>query len=136
MVNFAQTNGSTFYITGLQVERNTAATSFDYRPYQTELMLCQRYFYRVADYSLGYTYSNTLSYQQSVRFPTTMRAAPSLVSGATFTVQGGSAGTPALIGGTGANPTVDQAPIYNLSTNWTTAQAVSINAGFDAEFTF
>jgi hypothetical protein len=136
MVNFAQTNGSTFYITGLQVERNTAATSFEYRPYQTELMLCQRYFYRVANYSLGYTYANNLSYQQSVKFPTTMRAAPSLVTGATFTVQSGSAGTPALIGLTGATTTVDQAPLYNSAANWSTSVPVSLSAGFDAEFTF
>lgn len=136
MTNFAQTNGSTFYITGMQLERNTVATSFDYRPYQTELMLCQRYFYRVANYSLGYTYANNLSYQQSVKFPTTMRAAPSLVSGASFTVQSGSAGTPALIGLTGATTTVDQAPLYNSAANWSTSVPVSLSAGFDAEFTF
>jgi hypothetical protein len=37
------TNGATFYITGVQVEKGTQATSFDYRPYGTELQLCQRY---------------------------------------------------------------------------------------------
>jgi hypothetical protein len=135
-VNFAQTNGSTFYITGLQVERNTAATSFDYRPSATEVLLCQRYFFKATDYSLGYTYANNLSYLSSVRFPTTMRTAPSLVSGAAFTVQSGSAGTPALIGVTGGQTTVDQAPIYNLDTNWTSAVAVSLTAGFNAEFSF
>jgi hypothetical protein len=136
MTNFAQTNGSTFYITGLQVERNTVATSFDYRPFPTELALCQRYFFKATDYSLGYTYANNLSYLSSIRFPTTMRTAPSLESGASFTVQSGSAGTPALIGVTGGQTTVDQAPIYNLSSNWTSAVAVSITAGFNAEFTF
>jgi hypothetical protein len=38
------TNGATFYITGVQLEKGTAATSFDYRPYGTELALCQRYY--------------------------------------------------------------------------------------------
>lgn len=38
------TNGATFYITGVQLEKGTVATSFDYRPYGTELALCQRYF--------------------------------------------------------------------------------------------
>ena len=38
------TNGATLYITGVQLEKGATATSFDYRPYGTELMLCQRYF--------------------------------------------------------------------------------------------
>ena len=31
------------YITGVQLEKGVTATSFDYRPYTTELQLCQRY---------------------------------------------------------------------------------------------
>jgi hypothetical protein len=38
------TNGATFYITGVQLEKGSTATSFDYRPYTNELQLCQRYF--------------------------------------------------------------------------------------------
>ena len=38
------TNGATFYITGVQVEKGSTATSFDYRPFGTELQLCQKYF--------------------------------------------------------------------------------------------
>jgi hypothetical protein len=38
------TNGATFYITGVQLEKGSTATSFDYRPYGTELQLAQRYF--------------------------------------------------------------------------------------------
>jgi hypothetical protein len=38
------TNGATFYITGVQLEKGSTATSFDYRPYGTELSLCQRYY--------------------------------------------------------------------------------------------
>ena len=37
------TNGATFYITGVQLEKGSTATAFDYRPYGTELALCQRY---------------------------------------------------------------------------------------------
>jgi hypothetical protein len=40
------TNGATFYITGVQLEAGTVATSFDWRPYGTELQLCQRYYYK------------------------------------------------------------------------------------------
>jgi hypothetical protein len=41
--NVIATNGATFYITGVQLEKGSTATSFDYRPYGTELSLCQRY---------------------------------------------------------------------------------------------
>jgi len=40
------TNGATFYITGVQLEKGSTATSFDYRPYGVELNLCQRYYWR------------------------------------------------------------------------------------------
>jgi hypothetical protein len=41
------TNGATFYITGVQLEKGSTATSFDYLPYGTELALCQRYCYKL-----------------------------------------------------------------------------------------
>jgi hypothetical protein len=37
------TNGATFYITGVQLERGSNATSFEFRDYGRELQLCQRY---------------------------------------------------------------------------------------------
>jgi len=42
-VSVVGTNGATFYITGVQLEVGTQATSFEYRQYGTELALCQRY---------------------------------------------------------------------------------------------
>jgi hypothetical protein len=45
-------------ITGVQLEKGSTATSFDYRPYGTELALCQRYYYKIfpnaADSSLAW----------------------------------------------------------------------------------
>jgi len=40
------TNGATFYITGVQLEVGTQATSFEYRQVGTELSLCQRYYFQ------------------------------------------------------------------------------------------
>jgi len=81
------TNGATFYITGVQLEKGSTATSFDYRPYGTELALCQRYFLRLASGlgSSGFgeiigtgTYYNSAQLGVNVSFPVTMRASPSL----------------------------------------------------------
>jgi hypothetical protein len=46
-VSVVGTSGATFYITGVQLEKGSTATSFDYRPYGTELALCQRYLYAI-----------------------------------------------------------------------------------------
>jgi hypothetical protein len=37
-------SGAVFYVTGVQLEVGSSASSFEYRPYGTELQLCQRYF--------------------------------------------------------------------------------------------
>ena len=47
------TNGATFYITGVQLEKGSTATSFDYRPYGTELALCRRYYARFGQNTNG-----------------------------------------------------------------------------------
>jgi hypothetical protein len=39
-------SGATLFLTGVQLEVGSAATSFDYRPIGTELALCQRYYYK------------------------------------------------------------------------------------------
>ena len=44
-VNWADTVGATFQITGVQLEKGSAATAFENRQYGTELALCQRYCY-------------------------------------------------------------------------------------------
>jgi hypothetical protein len=42
--NLLGTNGATFYITGVQLERGSNATSFEFRDYGRELAMCQRYY--------------------------------------------------------------------------------------------
>jgi hypothetical protein len=43
-VSVVGTSGATFYITGVQLEVGSSATGYEYRQYQQELSLCQRYF--------------------------------------------------------------------------------------------
>jgi hypothetical protein len=71
------TNGATFYITGVQLEKGSTATSFDYRPYGTELALCQRYFQLVA---AGYGGSSVSAQPNGTmgQFIVEMRAAPTV----------------------------------------------------------
>lgn len=49
-VNMLSTLGATWYITGVQLEKGSAATPFEFRPYGTELALCQRYFQKSYQY--------------------------------------------------------------------------------------
>jgi hypothetical protein len=69
-----------FFITGVQLEKGSNATSFDYRPYGTELALCQRYYLdTTAAFSSFYNGNgSTVSYSCNISFPTTMRAAPTV----------------------------------------------------------
>jgi hypothetical protein len=78
------TNSATFYITGVQLEKGSTATSFDYRDYGNELRLCQRYYYLAASgangqIGSGYYYSTSQA-QIHVKFAVSMRAAPVLSS--------------------------------------------------------
>jgi hypothetical protein len=43
-VQLVGTLNATWYVTGVQLEAGSTATSFDFRDYGRELMLCQRYF--------------------------------------------------------------------------------------------
>ena len=94
------TNGATFYITGVQLEVGSTATSFDYRPYGTELNLCQRYYEQTSGsfanpMLTGYIVNGTTYYAGAV-FVVEKRAAP------TLTLTNSSAnGFPATSGSTG-----------------------------------
>ena len=84
------TNGATFYITGVQLERGSTASSFEYRSHGAELALCQRYFVKTNpsnDLRVGGMWGSTYtsgSGNISGLFPVPMRAAPTFTAGGTY----------------------------------------------------
>ena len=81
--NWANTVGNWVEFTGVQLEKGTIATPFEFRPYPIELQLCQRYYYRITNTSgslaLGMaTVINTSSVRSVISLPVPLRTNPSL----------------------------------------------------------
>ena len=127
-VNLVGTNGATFYITGVQLERGSTATAFEWLPYTTELQLCQRYC-PVFDISTGDQFSgnaaNTTLSDYSLSYKTTTR-----VAGTGITASG-TFGVSNLAGGFNASAITFQASgTSQLSVRLTTtAGSPSISQG-------
>lgn len=51
MVNLGAISGSGFNITGVQFELGSLATKFEWRPWETEMRMCQRYYEKSYDYA-------------------------------------------------------------------------------------
>jgi hypothetical protein len=89
------TSGATFYITGVQLEVGSQATSFDFRDYGCELMLCQRYFQKTTS-----GYFNAVQSDGYGRafwfFKVSMRTTPTNVGGAGTVGSDNSTGTDGL----------------------------------------
>ena len=76
------TNDATLELTGVQLEVGPQATAFEHRSFGEELSLCQRYYYKHAegaskDMGVGTYYTANL-FAFSIKFPVTMRSAPTL----------------------------------------------------------
>jgi hypothetical protein len=76
-------NGATWYITGVQLEKGSTASSFEYRAYGQELALCQRYcwVYRQGGSGGLLTFASayaTTAIQGGRPLPVTMRSTPTL----------------------------------------------------------
>jgi len=78
--NVMGTLSATWQVTGVQLEKGSTATSFDYRPYGTELQLCQRYAYPIRGGFSGFGNGTTVV-DTGFNFPVEMRTAPSLTQG-------------------------------------------------------
>jgi hypothetical protein len=75
-VSVVSTNGATWYVTGVQFEVGSTASSFEYRPYGTELALCQRYFQKYSGGLAFWARASTVA-DGPIRFAVLMRSAPS-----------------------------------------------------------
>ena len=91
--NILHSTSNNFHLTGVQLEVGSVATDFEHRSFGQELALCQRYFYKTYDYGTAVGTNTTtgafvrsLSTSQayaamsSVRYPVTMRAAPTVTA--------------------------------------------------------
>lgn len=89
-VRFASTLNATYQLTGVQFEAGSSASSFEYRPYSTELQLCQRYFEILAPAAIMLPWSSAAQITRvSVPFQVTKRAAPTI----DMRTKGGGTGT-------------------------------------------
>ena len=136
-VSVVGTNGATFYITGVQLEVGSTATSFDYRPYGTELALCQRYYqyYYGASGKMSQPASSSTYVAMPVYYKATMRATPTVTWNAPSL---GTAGFVEQWGGTQRAVSTNDVTANNLayvilSSAITTADTISGNLTLVAE---
>jgi hypothetical protein len=120
------TNGATFYITGVQLEVGSTATSFDYRPYGTELALCQRYFSFVGYNIWSGNVSITGNYYATYAFKISMRTAPTVV------YYGGGASNFATSGTLQNQVTTEEVSYYRVASGTGTGYFIE-NMTFSAE---
>ena len=133
------TNGATWYVTGVQLEKGATATSFDYRPYGTELALCQRYYYRITStgdncFGSGWAASGTQG-TVMIPYPVTMRTKPTALE------QSGTAANYRIIysgTATACNSVPTFSPItseINAGVNFSVASGLTTGIGLGAQVT-
>jgi hypothetical protein len=124
------TSGATFYITGVQLEKGSTATSFDYRPYGTELALCQRYYYKqkaAAQFdTFGAGLCDTTTAAQAITpFPVLMRVSPTALE------QSGTA-TDYLLRIANTNPVCSAVPTFSVASPFSATYNFFVASGLTA----
>jgi hypothetical protein len=90
-VNVMGTLNATWQITGVQLEKGSTATSFDYRPYGTEYALCQRYYQQFGS-AVGVAAAAT-QFAAAIQFFVPMRSSPTLSASAAMSITDTNTGT-------------------------------------------
>ena len=99
-VNWVETVGNTFYLTGVQLELGSQATAFEHRSFAEERLLCKRYYHQLPATDTqgsvgGYLFLSKPAYyeSESYYFPVEMRAAPTMTTSNTWILRAYGAGS-------------------------------------------
>ena len=130
-VNLADSTSNEWYVTGVQLEAGTTASDFEFLPHDVNLQRCLRYYHKVDDYTLGLVLNASDGYSCFYQSPVGMRGDIALESGGSYSVNSGSAGTPAIR--TGAFQGQERVNLYNSSANWTTNALIEFSGAFSSE---
>ena len=76
-IKWSSTNGATFYVTGVQLEKGSTATDFEYVDYGRQLQMCQRYYEKLSGSGGIYGTIGNASYV-AWYFKVTKRATPTM----------------------------------------------------------
>jgi len=123
----AQTSG-TFTVGNIQLEKGSTATSFDYRPYGTELSLCQRYYFKMLPasgsqaFGVGFNDSTTAT-RAVAQFPVVMRTSPTALE------QSGTAADYQIRFTGGAATTCSSVPTFSDSNPYTATFIFTVASG-------
>ena len=124
------TSGATFYITGVQLEVGSSATGFEYRQYQQELALCQRYYYRLIPgngnrFGVGQITASTGA-AIFITFMVSMRTSPTALE------QTGTGTDYRLLGSTGSGVAGNGVPTFNSASTDSILVGFSVASGVTA----
>jgi hypothetical protein len=124
-ISLVGTNGATFYITGVQLERNTTATPFEWIPYGTELALCQRYYEKTVLGNMQIPNGLGSAMINPISFHVTKRASPTMATITAATLNGaGSTGLNGVsvdgfglqfVNSSGTNNFFTNSPVYSAN---------------------
>lgn len=93
-VSVVGTSGANWYITGVQLEVGSQATSFEYRDYGNELNLCLRYYHFIGGDTAYQSVNNVVWYTSgdavgAFRHPVPMRTTPTIAKSGSWATLGG-----------------------------------------------
>jgi len=123
--------GNFINFTGVQLEKGTVATPFEFRPYATELQLCYRYFWApvISTASGNSSYVNpfqifvrgTTNSALIVQLPTEMRSLPTLTTSGTFSFDWDGVGNLGAVTGFSLNTIKSSTKTLLIDTNHVTS---------------